>query len=347
MTDRREEKALASVVSEARTERVPELDWSRMEAKLDALPAPAKPPKPSSLRFLFPPVALAAAAAVVYFAWPEPPPAPVAERAPAVSVAPSTDGDALGPGSRVEAREASRVVSHPRRATWTLEPGSAAEVVRTGDVLTIRLLAGSVTANVVPSERPETFVIEARDMRVAVHGTRFRVTLATEGVDVAVTEGRVMVGPRQQPGTGRLLVGPASEHFSPAATAEKPQAPRVAPAPSVRPAPSLEAPKVEATAPVPTVVPQIPPPSPGAVDTATLHAIELTSACYRQRSAESPPVQTTLTLKARADGTVSGVQFTPALPRQVEVCVKDGIKSLHAPMSPMGLEVSRAITLGR
>jgi ferric-dicitrate binding protein FerR (iron transport regulator) len=350
VSDRREEKALSSVVSEARAERVPELDWAKIEAKLDALPPPARPPSPSPLRFLVPPLALAAAAAVAFFAWPDPPPAPVAERAPAAEVARPTDGDALAPGSRVEAREAKQVVSHVQRATWTLEPGSVAEVVGTGEVVTIRLLVGTVSAEVIPSARPETFVVEARDVRVAVHGTRFRVALATEGVDVAVTEGRVMVGPRAKPGTGKLLVGPASEHFSPPAPVEKRPAPPAAAAPSLRassaldPAPPAQSPGPAAPAPV------VPEPSLGAVDTAALHAIELTSACFRQRtvaSPDGPPVQTTLTVKARPDGSISSMQFAPPLARQVEVCVRDGMKALHGPVSPKGIEVSRAITLGR
>jgi hypothetical protein len=351
VSDRRDEKALSSVVREARAEHAPELDWSKIESKLDALPAPAPSPGRSPLRLLMAPVALAAAAAVFYFAWPEPPPAPIAERAPAVEVAKPTDGDALVPGSRVEARDTSRVVSHPRRATWTLEAGSSAEVVRTGELITIRLLSGSVNAEVVPSTRPETFVIEASDMRVAVHGTRFRVALATEGVDVSVTEGRVMVGPREKPGTGKLLVGPASEHFSPAAIAEKPPVAPPAPAATVRTIPSVEPPKPVAATPAAPVVPEVPEPSHGAVDTAALHAIELTSACFRQRTVAaqepSPPVQTTITVKARADGSISSVQFSPPLARQVEACVRDGSKSLHAPISPKGIEVSRAITLGR
>ncbi len=350
MSGSREEKALDSVVSEARSERVPELDWAKIEAKLAGLPAPAPPPKASPLRLLVAPLALAAAAAVAYFAWPEPPPAPVAERAPTGTLMQAMNGDALVPGSRVEARGESRVVRHPSRATWTLDSGSVAEVVRTGEIITIRLLSGSVSAEVVPSQRPETFVIEARDVRVAVHGTRFRVTLATEGVDVSVAEGRVMVGPREQPGTGKLLVGPASEHFAPPVAAEKRPIPRAPSAPTARTSALAEAPKT-ALAPAVTAAPEVPEPSPGAVDTAALHAIELASACFRQRSVAAeeptPAVQTTLTLKVLADGSISGAQFSPPLARQVELCVKDGLKSLHGPVSPKGIEVSRAISLGR
>jgi hypothetical protein len=225
------------------------------------------------------------------------------------------------------------------------------EVVGTGEVITLRLIAGSVSAQVVPSQRPETFVIEARDVRVAVHGTQFRVALATEGVDVAVTDGRVMVGPRGKPGTGRLLVGPASEHFPPPAPAEKRAVPPAQPAPSLRASATTEpaAPSVppEPTPPAPVEVAE---PSHGAVDTAALHAIELTSACFRQRtiaSAGGPPVQTTLTVKTRPDGSISSVQFSPPLARQVELCVRDGSKSLHGPVSPKGIEVARAISLGR
>jgi hypothetical protein len=351
VSDQRDEKALASVVSEARAERIPELDWAKLEAKLDALPPPPAAPKPSPLRYLVPPLAVAAALAVAFFSWPEPPQAPVVERTPTVEGSKPTDGDALAPGSRVEARGAKQVVSHPLRATWTLEPGSVAEVVRTGEVITIRLLTGSVSAEVVPTGRLETFVIEARDVRVAVRGTRFRVALPDEGVDVDVTEGRVMVGPREKPGTGRLLVGPASEHFPPTHPPEKPPIPVNLPAPSLRASASVEPPKPLASVELVPAAPAVPEPSPGAVDTAALHAIELTSACYRQRTVAarepSPPVQTTLTVKARPDGSISSIQLSPPLARQVEVCVRDGLKALHGPVSPKGIEVSRAITLGR
>jgi hypothetical protein len=120
----------------------------------------------------------------------------------------------------------------------------------------------------------------------------------------------------------------------------------------VRASSATEPSEAAATAtPAAVVAPTVPEPSPGAVDTAALHAIELTSACFRQRTvaaqAASPPVQTTLTVRARPDGNISSVRFSPPLARQVELCVKDGLKSLHGPASPNGIEVSRAISLGR
>jgi hypothetical protein len=39
------------------------------------------------------------------------------------------------------------------------------------------------------------------------------------------------------------------------------------------------------------------------------------------------------------------MQFSPPLARQVDICVRDGLKALHGPISPKGFEVSRAITL--
>jgi hypothetical protein len=122
VSTRREEKALASVVSEVRAERPPELDWAKIEATLDALPPPEPAPKRSPLRHLVPPMALAAAAAVAYFAWPAPPVEPVAERATATDIAKPANGDALAPGSLVEAREEKRVVSHAQR-TRSAPPG--------------------------------------------------------------------------------------------------------------------------------------------------------------------------------------------------------------------------------
>jgi hypothetical protein len=235
-------------------------------------------------------------------------------------------------------------------------------LVTTGEILTVRLEAGSVSAEVFPSGRAESFVVEAGDFRVAVHGTIFRVAMTPSGIDVSVSEGNVLVGPRATPGTGRLLSSPADEHFDPpteqhAAPARRTPAPPAAPAPVPSPAEADDpAPRAEQAPPktpapeAPTAAPQVPEPSHGAVDTAALHVIELTSACYRQRARPGAnagrPVQTTLTLRTQPDGSISSVTFQPALPRQVELCISDGVRSLRGPISGKGIEVSRSIVLG-
>jgi len=350
----KERKALRSALSEARAERVPEVDFGRIAERLDALPPPA-PVRPAPLRLLLAPAALAAAGALFYFAQSE---NRTPDNAPAVAAEREgpTDGDRLTPGSIVTAAGKRRTVSHEGRATWTLEPGSHATLLTVGEVVTIRLDAGSISAEVVPSARSESFAVEAGELRVAVHGTVFRVAVATSGIDVDVSEGSVLVGPRAQPGTGKLLKSPAAEHFDPPrAPATAPPEPRPAPAPPVAvagtpTAPSAvdNAPTAEPLAPAPAASAKLPEPSPGAVDTAALHVIELTSACFRQRSVKAgASVQTTLRLRTRADGSISSVTFTPPLARQVELCVTDGARGLHGPLSNNGIEVSRSIVLGR
>jgi hypothetical protein len=358
VSDAVDRKALRAVLAEARAEKVPELDVKRIEDELDALPPPA-PPKPAPrFRLLLAPAALAAAAAIVYFAQPDET-APPADTPPTMAeLGRPREGDQLAPGTVIAAATERRTVSHPGRVTWTLDPGSRVTLLTTGEMVTLRLDQGSVSAEVVPSARPESFAVEAGDLRVAVHGTVFRVALATNGIDVSVSEGSVLVGPRAKPGTGKLLQSPAAEHFDPPPA--KPAPPPVrAPSP---PAPASasqgagavpgrepsESEPTAAAAPT-TATPELPPPSPGAVDTAALHVIELASACYRQRTAGGkhlPPVSTTLRLQTRPDGSISSVKFEPSLPRQVELCVRDGARSLHGPVSNKGIEVSRSIVLG-
>jgi len=369
VTREEERKALRKVLSESGSERTPEVDFHRIAEHLAALPRPS-PVRPAPLRLLLAPAALAAAGALFYFAQSEDR-APVAPAPVAAEHQGPANGDQMVPGMVVTAGDQRRTVSHPGRVAWTLEPGSHATLLTVGEVVTIRLDTGSISAEVVPTARPESFAVEVGEFRVAVHGTMFRVAVATRGIDVDVSEGSVLVGPRAQPGTGKLLKGPAAEHFdSPGATLTAPPKPeRAVPTQPPAAAGSAEAPdatetaldaagtapqaagtapQAEATAPLPAASAKLPEPSPGAVDTAALHVIELTSACYRQRSVTAgTSVQTTLRFRMRPDGSISSVTFTPRLARQVELCISDGARSLHGPLSNDGIEVSRSILLQR
>ncbi len=368
MNRQRDARALRAVLEEARAERPPEIDIARIERTLESLP-PRSVPRPSlhfGRRLWLVPAAVAALAGLVYLVRPAPISAPVPAPSAASERRGATDGDTLAPGSVVAAADEPRVVAHAGRVTWTLEPGSRATLISAGDMVTVRLERGAVSARVVPSLRPESFAIEARELRVAAHGTAFRVALAADSVNVAVTEGTVLVGPRSQPGTGHLLTSPAAEHFAPPHPGDEPAPKRpsarapVSTAPSAPEEPSANregseaARKSDADTHEPGHVaerPVVPEPSPGAVDTATLHLIELTSACFRQRTVAaqlpSGAAQTTLRYQSLPNGSIAGVQFSPRLPSGVELCVRDGARSLHAPVSPNGLEVSRAIVLSR
>jgi hypothetical protein len=107
------------------------------------------------------------------------------------------DGQPLELGAQVVATDRPRHVEHRGRASWELAPGSRARVAsNAGNVLRISLEQGSLDAQVQPSAVPESFIVMAAGSEVAVHGTRFRVTLLEgEHVRVAVSQGVVQVRP--------------------------------------------------------------------------------------------------------------------------------------------------------
>ena len=215
------ERALSEVTREARIEPLPSIDWEAVEERLPMTRVATLPPRAPSYRpaLLVAAVSLGALALGIGWLSRSAPVAPVA-RAPQVAAAARADGTTeidgskLAPGARVQAGEAPQAVVHRGHATWTLAPGSAAVLLTQGDIVTIRLEVGSVTSRVVKSSRVETFAVEAADVRIAAHGTEFVVTLAPNGVSVRVTEGSVLVGPREQPGVGQLLQNPAAGQFT-------------------------------------------------------------------------------------------------------------------------------------
>ncbi|HEX6767125.1 MAG TPA: FecR domain-containing protein, partial [Polyangiaceae bacterium] len=210
------ERALRRVLAEARAETTPELDWERIEARLDnveQLGSPdVVPPRGGRSRTT---LLLAAAGLALALGWVAaggrtPMSLPVATDAPRQAL----DGDTLSAGSRIDATTAEVAVEHARHSRWTLERGGRATVTSGGGVVRVELEAGALFAQVTPSNRKETFVVEAAGTRVAVHGTAFRVALTADHVDVAVTEGTVLVGPRDMPGSGRALTAHESSSFT-------------------------------------------------------------------------------------------------------------------------------------
>jgi ferric-dicitrate binding protein FerR (iron transport regulator) len=184
MNGTRDNKALRAVLDEARAERVPDVDAERIKRELDALPPPAPGRPAPRFRRLLVPAALAAAAALVYFAQPDDAATPAGAAATLADREGPRPGDELTPGTVIFAASERRTVSHPGRVTWTLEPGSRVTLLTTGEIVTVRLDQGSISADVVPSARSESFAVEAGELRVAVHGTVFRVAMAASGIDV-------------------------------------------------------------------------------------------------------------------------------------------------------------------
>src|SRR4051812_5883738 len=211
MTSERIQRALAEATREARSEGVPAIDWEAVEERLPMTRIATIPPRPVSYRPFAFAAAFVFAATVLGVAFgidgrgKSAVQAPVATATvastPKAANAPGhLDGNTLVPGSRVSAGDVAQSVVHEGHVKWTLAPHSTAVLVTRGDVVAIRLEVGSVSSRVVKSSRVETFAVEAADVRVAAHGTEFVVSLGADGVSVSVSEGTVLVGPREEPG---------------------------------------------------------------------------------------------------------------------------------------------------
>lgn len=214
--------ALRAMIDEVRASG-PELDWDRLEARLfdgdgnvrersglvrreDLAVAPA--PRRRTYAAVAAGLALAAAFAVAVLsptrAVDQGKPAQVAVvRAPLVGEGglPVTVGQRIVAPAGVWLRGAGRVAIR-------LEPGTVATVLDVGERVHLALEGGAVAADVVPVAGGEPFAVDVAGKRVAVHGTRLRVALLGDAVEVAVSEGSAVVGaPRGAGRTEGVLVG--------------------------------------------------------------------------------------------------------------------------------------------
>lgn len=209
------ERALAELVDETKAETTPQhVDWDATEAALmrrvQGGPISMVRERATYGRWVAVLAAATVAAGALFWVH-ETHVAPVAAQSTAKATEPAElphwlDGDAMGAGAVVASDDREVVVEHRERATWTLAPKSNALVESTGDVITVALNQGSVSAHVVKSPRPESFVVRVEKTRIAVHGTRFRVDRLGTAVHVELTEGVIAVGP---------VGGPEIELFAP------------------------------------------------------------------------------------------------------------------------------------
>jgi ferric-dicitrate binding protein FerR (iron transport regulator) len=349
MSSKRAERALQQLVRETRAQAAPELDWDRLEARLPDEPVPQKlAPERSRLGMRLALWAAAFALTTSALVWIRVGESPrVTADAPDTAELASgpTRGDLLVPGASVTTLAEPRTIEHPERASWTLAPHSHATLVTKGELVVVRLERGSITARIVPSSRPESFAVETADVRVAAHGTVFRVTLDGGAVAVSVEEGSVLVGPRATPGIGKLLAGPSAERFSlSGAPVAEPR--RVT---AARPAQRVEQPSAEAT---PTSsVGAAEPPSPEQIALATDRVVELASACFSKRTAASDGVRVTahtvLSFITAPDGSVTSIQLDPPLAPNVQSCIEEGSAKLRAAPSERGFQGTRVVDLER
>lgn len=209
---------LSELAAVVRSEKQPELDLARLEARLVAQFEAARArgelrPKvrPDAAHRLAP--WLAAAALLVLGIglareWTSLAEDAAPRGGAALVAARSLDGEALALGASVVAGPEQVVrVEHAERAMWELAAGSGAHLTDAGDgVLCVELEHGALSAVVSPS-RAESFMVRARGTEVAVHGTRFRVEMDERRVVVSVTEGVVEVRPLERSTRARLTAG--------------------------------------------------------------------------------------------------------------------------------------------
>jgi ferric-dicitrate binding protein FerR (iron transport regulator) len=349
---RRAERALRELVTEVRADAAPEPDWARLEARLPQTPVPAAPRRGGVSRVLLAAAAVALVAAG--FAWQKSAEAPpvaalLPRQAPLTS---ATDGNQLAPGTTIAAQAEARTIDHPRLASWTLAPHSSATLVTRGDRVVVRLEAGSLTARIVPSTRPETFAVEAADVRVAAHGTVFSVTLHATAVAVSVEEGVVLVGPRSTPGIGKRLQGPSAERFT---LLGAPEVAPVSPEPNRRTPrtgpPHVETPPAGVASAAASAASPVEEPSLERKREALEQVVALASACFSERTSASDGVRVTahsaLTLQTSPEGTVRSVRFDPPLAPNVQTCIDAGVTKLSVVTSPQGFQNSRVVVLER
>ena len=335
--------------------------------------------RPAAARRWWPALALLPAAALALLLL-RPEPAPVPSSTGAAALA-QLDGQPLELGALVAATDRPRRVEHRGRARWELAPGSRARLASSaGNVLRVSLEQGSLDAEVQPSAAPESFIVMAAGTEVAVHGTRFRVTLlGGEQVRVAVSEGVVQVRPVSAGGaraSGTSLPAGAQADFwaglpEPAAPSAltpplAPQPPRPSPpahatptAPSSAGKPASSPPPAGAARPAasaalaPAKRPQAAAggTAPASVETALRAVTEQVQDCFRRELQGSSEVgievSTTLALGVEADGTLLSADFEPPLAPAVERCVAAQLSQLRVAASPEGYRVERNLRLRR
>jgi ferric-dicitrate binding protein FerR (iron transport regulator) len=385
-----EAHALDEVVREAKIDLVPrdrDLDWAALEARVmdrvakEPAPAPRESDRGRVMRFGALALAAAAAIAVVVRKDRDAPLLETttvdgADRADALAGSlrategagevrvgglAAVAGQVLRPGDVLEADGARAVLERPRKVTWLLEKADGiarARVKAVGEALVVALDDGAIEAQVTPVPSGEAFAVDvaaaSRVVRVAVHGTHFRVTRTGSRVAVDLSEGVVSIGvpPRSGSTYGSLVTAPAHVDFDVADLAGTLHVDH-APA-AVRPPVPLafheasaalakEPPSDKATAHVAPAQPQATVPRPTAASTAlpeptvspaepVLAPREAIAAAVRDCAAtKSVPgavrvtVTSTLKLQVGAGGVVESAQFFPPLQPEVQTCAAGAI----------------------
>jgi hypothetical protein len=343
-----EERALLRVTEEERELSGPEIDAELVESRVVQKIGAAPPVKRRASRW---PVAVAAAAlaagvAGLFFS------SRHTESSPSMFAATESGpvaGDTLALGETVSAGESPLSVEHPGHALWTLAPGSQAALERRDSVVSVRLIAGELEAEVKPRPVPETFVVEAGTLRVAVHGTRFVVKHRPEGVLVDVSEGVVAVT-RKGASEATLLRAPAAQSFAftAAAPSERSGAHR-AKQPSPAPHVTARSPVLASAPPEETSLPDEPPIS--AVEAGVSEVVAAVQRCFGSGSTPDSEVQvfarSTVSFQVTPNGELRGIDFEPPLAPHVTACAREALGKVRFAESQRGIALSRVLELRR
>lgn len=351
------EAALQHLVRDARDEPAPELDWSSIEERLLLQTRQPAPPAKRSARPLAWGALALAAAAVLWLVGTRGQPAllPAPQAGITAPQSPMTDGDTLAIGARVEAEGQELSVEHPRRAKWTLAPSSSALLAGRGERITVRLERGSVLSRVVPNPRPETFVVEAANARIAVHGTVFRVALEGGRVLVDVREGTVGVGPLGN-APAFLLKAPAHGDFAADGRSGSIDGRQVSADEGRQTGPQKSPPRSNAVASAagsalaPVASAELPgEPSINDIEAGIARIVDATSDCFTRHTQSADGVQitvhTALSLKILDSGAVADLDFQPPLSPDAEKCAAAGIEQVRFAPSRQGAKVTRVLEL--
>ncbi len=296
------------------------------------------------------------------------------------------DGALLEAGVILVASDVAVIVEHAGRATWVLAPGSRARVLSTTpEGLSVELERGALDAAVVPSQRPASFVVVAAGTEVAVHGTRFGVSLDGDRASVAVSEGEVRVSALGHGEATLLKAGMQGEFLAGVAQqgrevlAESPIEPGAAALEATPGETSPASPPAAGTSQraTPAKVPhgvgnrrgtlryagsasasksgaaRSSPAAPGAesVELALTRVSERIQSCFRRhtlgRGELSIEASTRLRLLVQPNGSILEVRLDPPLAPAVESCVAHDLATLELGASAEGYRVEREIRLSR
>ncbi|MEZ4221414.1 MAG: FecR domain-containing protein [Polyangiaceae bacterium] len=341
-----ESQLLEQLTAELREESEPDLDFEALEARLIAQ-VEVEQAQRRRRSWIAGGLSLAAAAAAAFLLSrpaPAPPTRPLATLpTPSSNVVTSAkvDGNTLSPQQHVVAQGHGIVVNHAKHSQWTLAPGSDASALQVGSKVVIALHSGSLEAQVVPSQRPETFVVQVKQARVAVHGTKFRVVVKNDGLDVDVSEGVVAVGPADaQPlwflnaGDKGTFADSGREGSVQRETAELPPAPSEAVAGNSSPR-------------KPVVLPSTPPQA--ELTALADRAAAVATQCFTQHVNLEAGVRITaksqMTIALAPNGRVGGVSFEPPLAPQVQACVQSRLGTPKLSPSQKGGQTERTVWL--